>query len=117
MKISNTHHRTKDGIVKHNPLKRIILYRNKSQEEHVSGGNVHLWFVDSKLDFIVSLVGQPKNVRLRISTPKGSREYALPFASTHFTTYDQDYFGDLKRFKEDVSRMIKRDFGYDVELR
>ncbi len=99
-----------------------ILYRVRA-EEHGGrlGGNdpIWLWFENRSRnhDFIVSLLGEKGNVSVRISTPKGSKEYGLPFADTSFTRYKHDDFGDLRRFKERTADMIKRDFGYDVELR
>jgi hypothetical protein len=93
--------------------RKIILRRKKSQED----ANVHLWFQDSKMDFIVSLGGGKGDVSSRISTPKGSREYAHPFASTHWTKYSTDDFGDMQRYKDGIVRLMKRDFGYDVEVK
>ena len=82
--------------------------------------NIWLWFENRSRnhDYIVSLIGEEGNVTLRISM-KGhdSRMYGLPFASTCWTRYPKDDFGDLRRFKENTSRLIQRDFNENVVLR
>lgn len=92
--------------------KNIILRRNKKQEDTI----VHLWYQDSKMDFIVSLGGEKRNVSLRISTPKGNKEYLLPFADISSIKYEDDDFGKRREFRNNIERIIKRDFGYNVQL-
>ena len=89
------------------------LWRNKKEEDAI----VHLWYADTKLKFIVSLVGKEGDVSIRISTPKGSKEYLLPFAKPYSYKYPSDDFGTRNEFRIRVAGMIKRDFGYDVLLR
>lgn len=71
-----------------------VLKRNKRQEEP----GVWLWFENPKEDIIASLVGQEGNMRMRISTPRGSEQIGFPGA-------------DPKRVEnriEDYKRAIKR---------
>jgi hypothetical protein len=51
----------------------VKLVRDKKQEEP----NVPIWLRDKKNDIIISVVGQEGNVRMRVSSPKGSKEYML----------------------------------------
>jgi len=53
--------------------KTIILRRARSQEET----NNPVFFWDSTGNYIVSVVGQEGDMRMRISTPKGRKEIAL----------------------------------------
>lgn len=91
-------------------IKHFILRRNRKQEDD----RVHLWYADSKLNFIASLVGEPKNISLRISTPKGSKEYLLPFFSVSSVKDRDDNFGERRELRNRIERLIMRDFGYNV---
>lgn len=95
-------------------VRKIILRRLRAEER--SGNDVHLWFSNSDMSIIVSLLGAEGDIRTRISTPTGDKQIAHPFADVHWTKYKKDDFGDMKRYKEGIVKHLKA-MGYDVEVR
>lgn len=90
--------------------KKIIIRRQKSQEERY----VHLWYADRSWNFIISVVGQSGDIRMRMSTPKKNTEAGYPFAARTEGDLPLIRKNELQ-YRKSAVRQLKR-IGYNAKI-